>query len=106
METLDAVTNLVKQGAYADSLELKDAYYSVPLHPALTKYLKFSFNGVLYNFVALPNGLKSGPRVFTKLMKVAFSGRRGHQSALYLGDVYLQSDILRECQRKLQESTQ
>ena len=108
METLDAVTNIMKRGAYAASLDLKDAYYSVPTHPTNSKYLTFFFDGVLHKFVALPNGLKSGPRIFTKLMKVAFSElhRRGHQSALYLDDVYLQSDSLLECQRNLQESVE
>ena len=55
------------------SVDLKDAYYCVPVHDADQKYLKFSWQGRLYQFTALPNGLTSGPRDFTKLLKSPFA---------------------------------
>ena len=57
METLDTVLNLLTRGAYAGSLDLKSAYYTVAIHDSHTKYLKLSFAGKLYKFVALRNGL-------------------------------------------------
>ena len=42
------------------SLDPKDAYYSVPIHPDHTKFLKF--------FV-IPNDLCCGPKKFIKLIK-------------------------------------
>ena len=42
-------------------LDLKDAYYSVPINPQHRKYLRFEFK----EFTCLPNGLASAPRVFT-----------------------------------------
>ena len=66
----------------------------MPIHDSHTKYLKFSFGGKFYKFVVLPNGLKSAPLIFTKLMRVLFSELR-HQSlesSIYLDDVYLQGD--------------
>ena len=103
METLDTVLNLMKPGAYAGSLDLKDAYYSVPIHESHTKYLKFSFDEKLYKFVALPNGLKSGPRIFTKLMRVVFSDLRqqGLESSHYLDDVYLQGNDFAACRSNI-----
>ena len=50
-------------------IDIKDAYYSVPIHENDQKYLKFMYNGKLYMFTCLPNGLCSGPRKFTKLLK-------------------------------------
>lgn len=44
-------------------LDLKDAYYSVPVNPQHKKYLRFEF----YEFTCLPNGLASAPRVSQKL---------------------------------------
>ena len=44
-------------------LDLKDAYYSVPVNPQHRKYLRFEF----YEFTCLPNGLASAPRVLQKL---------------------------------------
>ena len=51
------------------TLDLKDAYYSGRVDPAYQKYLKFFYKGKLYKYLALPNGLATCPRKFTKLMK-------------------------------------
>ena len=75
-ETLDTVTSLMKQGSFTGSLDLKDAYHSTPIHLVHTKYLHFSFKNQLWEFLVLPNGLKSRSRIFTKLMQVAFSKLR------------------------------
>ena len=98
----------MKPGAFAGSLDLKDAYYSVPIYADHTKYLKFSFNNKLYKFVALPNGLKSGPRVFSKIMRVAMSEMRlcGYESATYLDDVYLQANTRVDCQNNVRETAE
>ena len=103
METVETVFHLMKPGAYAGSLDLKDAYYSVPIHDSHTKYLKFSFAGTLFKFVALPNGLKSGPLIFSKLMRVLFSELRklDLESSIYLDDVYPQGDTNALCQANI-----
>ena len=51
---------------------------------------------MLYKFVALSNGLKSGPLIFTKVMRMAIPEmqKQGHESATYVDDVYLQGDTL------------
>ena len=41
-------------------LDLKDAYYSVPINPQHRKYLRFEFKDTVYEFTCLPNGLASG----------------------------------------------
>ena len=108
METLDTVLQIMKPGAFAGSLDLKDAYYSVPIYADHTKYLKFSFNKKLYKFVALPNDLKSGHRVFSKIMRVAMSEMRscGYESATYLDDVYLQANTRVDCQNNVRETAE
>ena len=50
-------------------IDIKDSYYSIPIHENDQKYLKFMYNGKLYVFPCLPNGLCSGPRKFAKLLK-------------------------------------
>ena len=106
METLDTAINLMAPGAYAGSLDLKDAYYSIPIRDGHTKYLKFSYQGRLYQFVALPNGLKSRPLIFTKLMKIALSNlrQRGYQSAAYLDDLLLTGPSPELCQENIQRT--
>ena len=74
METLQNVPHLIKPNSW---LAVIDAYYSVPVCKQHRKYLRFQNNGNLYEFVGLPNGLSSAPRVFTKLLKPVFRKLRG-----------------------------
>ena len=54
-------------------LDIKDTYYSVPIKIQDRKFLKFMHKGKLYEFCAMPNGLSTGPRTFTKLLKPTLS---------------------------------
>ena len=53
------------------SVDIKGAYYSIPVSEHDQKYLIFMSDGQLYAFTCLPNGLSSGPpaRKFTELLK-------------------------------------
>ena len=68
METIKSALNLVTPKCYMAKIDIKDAYYSIPILPEHQK-LKFSWQGKLYKFTCLPNGLCSGPIKFTKLLK-------------------------------------
>lgn len=91
MDSLDACATLMSKNCFMASLDLSDAYYSITMAPCCHKYLKFSFIGVLYHYCCLPNGLSSGPRLFTKLLKPAFAYLRehGHSISGYLDDSFL-----------------
>ena len=96
METLKCAIFLLKKNTWMTVLDLKDAYYSVPITLEHRKYLTFSFQGQLYCFTCLPNGLSCAPRVFTKLLKPVFATLKsqGHLSVSYIDDVFLQADTL------------
>ena len=89
MKTLQSVLSLITPGCYLASLDLKDVYYSVPIHPDHTKFLKFIWKNQLYNFLVLPNGLCCGSRKFTKLMKPPMVTLRlqGHIVTIYIDDL-------------------
>ena len=76
------------------SIDLKDAYYSVPIISTDRKFLKFEWKGTLYQFACFPNGLALCPRKFTKLFKPVFSFFRqlGHISVPYIDDSWLTAD--------------
>ena len=99
METLQSILNLITPNCYLASIDLKDAYYTVPVHPDYTKYLKFFWKGQLYKFLLLPNGLCSGPRKFTKLMKPPIATLRvaGHIVAIYIDDLINVVLTYKEC---------
>ena len=91
MDTLETAIKMVTPNCHMASIDLKDAYCCVPVHENDQKYLKFKWQGKLYQFTALPNGLSSGPRDFTKLMKPPFAHLRnlGHTIIGYIDDTIL-----------------
>lgn len=76
MDSLESALQLINKDSILASLDFKDAYYSVAIHPDFRKYLRFQYEGKLYQFTALPNGLACGPRIFTKIMKVPLAHLR------------------------------
>ena len=69
METLQTALALVTKNCYFASIDLRDAYYSVPVHEDYQKFLKFCWRGTLYVYQAAAMGLAPVPRLFTKLTK-------------------------------------
>ncbi|VDI78266.1 Hypothetical predicted protein [Mytilus galloprovincialis] len=65
MDSLSTVLNVVKQGDWAISLDLKDAYMHIPVFQKHRQYLRFCVkNSPCLQFSALPFGPTSAPRVF------------------------------------------
>ena len=42
MDTVNTCISLLKEGSFLTSIDLRDAYFTVPVHPAFQKFLKFS----------------------------------------------------------------
>lgn len=99
METLNHVILLITPGCYFASIDLKDAYFTIPIHPDWRKFLRFVWNGQLLQFTCLPNGLAEAPRKFTKALKAPFSWlrARGFDNSSYLDDSCLLGDTEAEC---------
>jgi len=70
MDTLHTITKLIEKDCFMASIDLKDAYYSVPITREDRKYLRFLWQGTLFQFTCLPNGLSCAPRKFTKLLNL------------------------------------
>ena len=45
LESIEDALDLVTEGCYVGSVDLKDAYYSIPIHENYQKYLKFVLEG-------------------------------------------------------------
>ena len=75
------------------SLDLKDAYLQVPVHPDSSKYLRFVAFGQVYQFKALCFGLSTAPQVFTRVMAPvsAFLHCAGIRIRRYLDDWLIQA---------------
>lgn len=97
METPEFVRTSLQTGMWASSIDLKDAYLHVPIHPRHRKYLRFQARGVVYQFRALPFGLCTAPRLFTKLgTEVKKMGAQGSFHAHQYIDDWLVKALTRD----------
>jgi len=96
MEDLRSAINLMFPECYFTSIDLKDAYYAIPIHPSSRKYLKFQYRSELFQFTCLPFGLSCAPRIFTKVLKpvVKYFRKLGILLVIYLDDLLLISSSI------------
>ena len=77
------------------SLDLREAYLQVPMHPDSRKFLRFMVGGggEVYQFKVLCFGLSTAPQVFTRVMAPvsAILHRMGVRLCRYLDDWLLQA---------------
>jgi len=88
----------LQEGDYMCKLDLKDAYFSVPLHKDSQKFVRFLWEGNLYQFLCLCFGLGPAPRIFTKLLKIpiALLRRINIRVMIYLDDMLLLGRTVQE----------
>ncbi len=69
-------------------VDLKDAYFHVPIAPHHKQFLRFAFQGHHCQFRVLPFGLSLSPRVFTRCVAAALAPLRaeGLKILPYLDD--------------------
>lgn len=103
MENLRTALNIMNKGDFMCRLDLKDAYLMVPIHHSHKKYLRFFFDGQLFQFIALPFGLSTAPKVFTKLIKPILSWLRakGIKKVAYLDDFLIFGETMEICSEAL-----
>lgn len=107
LESLKNIKDLLFLNVFMCSIDLKDAYYVVPVNKRSRKYLRFIFEGILYEFTCLPFGLSTSPYIFCKLFKpiVHFLRSRCFLSVNYLDDFLLISNTKSECLENLRVTT-
>ena len=97
MEEVKAARNWFQKGSMCAGLDLKQAYLHVPMAPKVRKFLRFEWNGKLYEWQVLPFGLKCSPRVLTKMVKpiLRFLTGKGISLTAFIDDFTNQADC--EC---------
>ena len=98
--------NLLQVSDWICSIDLKDAYLSVSISQEHRRYLRFTWKETMYEFICLPFGLCSAPRVFTKLMKpmMAFLRGRGLRTIIYLDDLLIMNQSPAELQSQVNQT--
>ena len=99
METPESIRTSLQAGEWVTSIDFKDAYFHIPIHPHARKYMRFHVKKQIYQFKALPFGLATAPMEFTvvakevKLMALQ-KGIRIHQ---YLDDWLVRATSHQSC---------
>ena len=97
MEGIHSLKEVLKPG----EVDLKDAFFIIPIHVASRKYLRFTFQGKVYEFNCLPFGLSLAPWVFTKTLKpvIALLWELGVRLIAYINDILILAESREELER-------
>lgn len=103
LEDIRTACKLMSKNCYMASIDLKEAYFSVPISANSKKFLRFKFDGLLYEFNALPYGLCTAPFVFTKLLKPVSTYLRNNNIILtcYLDDSLFFNNCQHKCKKDI-----
>ena len=101
MTTVQDVRKVLPQGAFTTSIDLKDAYWHIPVRPYFRKFLGFAIAGKKYRFRAVPFGLNLAPHLFSNLCKPILKELRlrGINALVYLDDWLFWGASREECTR-------
>ncbi|XP_058865945.1 uncharacterized protein LOC131708048 [Acipenser ruthenus] len=76
MLTHHHILQSVRPGDWFTTVDLRDAYFHIPIRPEHRRYLRFSFQGSAYEFAVLPFGLSLAPRTFSKCVDAVLAPLR------------------------------
>ena len=103
MESINMLKDILKRGDYMTKVDLKDAYFMVPLRGKHHNLTRFTWKGSTFQFNCLPFGLSSAPWVFTKITRPIMTVLRsmGLRTVMYIDDIL----ILAESETQAREHT-
>lgn len=107
LEDWKTVVRLLSPGDFMASVDLQEAYLLVPIHQDDRKFLRFRFQGQLFQFRALPFGLASAPYIFSEILKPVLSTLRekGFLSVVYLDDFLFIAPSFQKCAENISTTT-
>lgn len=106
MEDIRTAINILEKNDFMCSIDLKDAYFLIPVSQSDRKYLRFIYNGTTYEFTCLPFGLSTCPYVYTKTMKVVlvYLRKLGIRITNYLDDFLIFGRTIKECVNNVEKT--
>ena len=106
METLQSAIYAMRPNCWFGSVDLAEAFYSIPILVSDRKFFRFWHDDQKFQFTALIMGLTHSPRVFTKILKPVFAHLRakGHISSAYIDDSCLQGSTYKTCLQNIHDT--
>ena len=81
MESIKNVLCMIQLRAWMASVDLKDAFFTIPIHSDYQKFFKFIHKRIPYEFSSMPNGYSDAMRVFTSF-KASFLIPKGNRISI------------------------
>lgn len=95
--TIDEVFRRVGHKKYFSTLDVRQAYWQIPLTEESKQYTGFIFDNQTYVFKRMPFGLKTaGASFFTRAMDITLGGENNRFLTIYLDDLLIASNTLEE----------
>ena len=106
--TLDHWGNVfpfLRRGQWGAKIDLKHAYFHIPLSENFQKYVGICVDGSFYKFTALPFGLNIAPQVFMLFMRplIRLWRSQGIMVFVYLDDIFIVANSKDVCASHVQE---
>ena len=95
MESITMLKDTLKQGDYMTKVDLKDAYFMIPISKKHKHLTRFNWGGKTFQFNCLPFGLSSAPSVFTKTTRPLMTTLRsmGLRTIMYIDNILIMAEL-------------
>ena len=105
-DSIEDALHLTTERCYFGSVDLKDAYYSIPIHKNYHRYLTFFCKKEKYQYTFLPNGISPAVRVVTKVLTPPFKYLRskGDLSVKCIDDSLLMGETFEICFKNIRST--
>ena len=104
MLTVPRVKHAVLVDNWFATVDLKDAYFQVPIWEGHRRFLRFAFDSKTFEFCVLPFGISLAPRTFTRCMDTVLGllRRQGLRVMNYLDDWLICAQTEQQCRHHVQ----
>lgn len=102
MVTPAQIMGWIRPGFYFASIDLTDAYFTIPLHNSAWRFTRFRWRDVTYEYMCIMFGLGPSARVFTKTLRAVLMFLRdvfGIMVVAYIDDLLIQAADPETCAR-------
>ena len=103
LPSIDEQVNAIAQGHVFSTLDLKSAYYQIPLCSADRPFTAFEADGKLYQYTRLPFGITNGVSFFQRLIDEIISKNNLKGTYAYLDNITVSGHDQADHDRKLEQ---
>ena len=99
--TMRDVKRTITKDCYMTTIDLKDAFWNVAVHPDDRRFLAFRWRGKVYQYKCLPFGLTSSPRTLHKVLRplIASLQLQGLKVQCYVDDLIIYGASAEQCHK-------